>query len=535
MKRNVLLILLLIGGLSYAKRRSSKNVEKKSVIINVGSSKIIELPFTPSEILKGDKGEMDINPETGEPQGSPSNTIFEAKYKGRRIRIRGLQRGAGNLEVLDKKGRKRMIIWVYISTPQKGRIVKTIKKLLKDVEGIRIYVSGDDVTIDGELFRQQDRERIDRIVEKITKDDGVKIINLTSYSPLFMIALAKKIEKEINDPQVQVKALKDKFMLTGKVTYSVKGSKESEKKDEKEKLKAMAKRDRYHKIAVAYVGEKNYTGGKTEGSGGKDHTIINAIDLVAQKKSQQVDKMIRIQFDFVELAKNYMKKFGFNWAPGIYGENYMDGKERNMLGDMSSVNVKEGGGITSVITGTIRNLFPKLHNAKQFGHAKTLESAQVMTKNKEKAHFKSGTQVVLLKRQEGKPDYYVPTDFGLDATFIPEVMSKNNAVSLEMRISYHSLPSGGIIGPGSNIPHHEVSTTLIIESGKSAAIGGMVKNVSGKMFDKIPQGIENSFVNIYHSKDFMHNRSQMIMFITPMIITDSTSGSAELKRKFRVK
>ncbi len=74
-----------------------------------------------------------------------------------------------------------------------------------------------------------------------------------------------------------------------------------------------------------------------------------------------------------------------------------------------------------------------------------------------------------------------------------------------------------------------------MESGKSAALAGMIKNVSYKLFDKEPTAAQLSIFSIYHSKDFQSDKSQFIMFITPQIVEDASKGSNELKRKFRVK
>jgi pilus assembly protein CpaC len=531
MKKYFLVLFILFAINIYS--RSSSDVIKKSIVINVGTARVISLPFAPGEVLKGDKGDADIDPKTGEPGDlTPSNTIFEAKWKDKKVRIRGLAVGSGNLEVFDKRGKKRMIIWVYISTPKKGRAVRNLQKLLKGVEGVNVYVSGDDVTIDGELFRQKDRERIDEIVSKYSTD-GVKIINLTVYSPIFMQAMAKKIQKEIGDPQIIVKPLRDKFMIKGQINYKTQSGEGSKDGNAAELGKAIEKAKRYYRIAEAYLGETNYVGSKE--SEAERQTIVEAIQLVEQKDSQQIDKQIRIQFDFVELAKSYMKKFGFSWAPGIYsGEtNQTEIREQGLLGDMSTANVGSGG-ITATITGTIRNLIPKLHNAKQFGHAKVLETAQVITKNKTDARFDSKRKVLLYSGSDEGKALYEPIEFGLMSTYTPEIIEENNAINLKIDISYDTLPEGPI-RHGSNIPNHKVVSELIIESGRSAAIAGMIKNVSAKYFDRIPDNIESSFLNIYHSKDFIHNKSQMIMFITPTIIEDSSSGSDRLKRKFRMK
>ena len=535
MKKILIIALILATSSVVAKKKKTRYVEKRSIVVNLGSSKVVELPFTPGEVIKGDLGDADIDPDTGEPM-APSDTYFEAKWnRKKKVRIRGLKIGSGNLEIFDKRGKKRMEILIYISSPEKSRYVSSIRKMLKEVEGVEVGISGDDITIDGELFRQQDKERIERIVDKMST--SIKIINLTRYSPLFMRAMAKKIEKEINDPQIHIKSLKDKFMIKGKIQYTATGKSDaaSLRKDQEALQIAQQKRQRYYDIATAYLGDGNYTGAKKDGSSGVQ-TIVPAVEIIKKTESQEIDKLVRIQFDFVELAKTYLKKFGFSWTPGITSpdRNAAAQKEFGGIGDMSQVSYTPEKGLTSIITGTIRNLFPKLHNAKQFGHARTLESSQVITKNKTQVTFNSGKKVILVEKGD-RGDTTRIVDFGLNSTYTPEIIQDNSAISLDINITYQSLPPGGLISAGSNIPSHTIRSTMIIESGQSAAIGGMISNLSWKMYDKIPRGLEDSLFGIYHSKDFVRNKSQMVMFITPTIVDNAASGTKELKRKFRVK
>lgn len=475
----------------------------------------------------------------GKPPGtnaaSTSGTIFEAQWKDNKLRIRGLAKGSGNMELFDKNNKKRMIIYIYVTSPQKMRIVQTLKKILKDVEGVRVYMSGDDIYIDGELFTSKDRERIQELVRNFSTglagEAPAKVVNLTTYSPLYMQAMAKKIEKAINDPEIFVKPLKDKFLLTGTITYIQKGM------DTSARAMAEAKERRYREIAQAYISEIDYTG--TDKKGDTKQEIVSIIKLVPKQESQELDKLIRIQFDFVELLKGYVKRFGFKWAPGMYsGEPYSVARKEGLIGDTSYLQV-DGAGITGVLTGTINNLFPKLQNARQFNHARVLESSQVMTKNAQQTTFDSGTTFLLpMLDKQSNTTSYEKVNIGLKSTYTPVIVEETKTIAIDINLTYESLPeSGEVTGNGAGIKSHTIRTNLLIESGKSAAIGGLIRNVNSKMYDQMPseQAIQNSLFSIYHSKDFRNEKSQLIMFITPTIVEDSSAGGQELKKIFGVK
>ena len=84
-----------------------------------------------------------------------------------------------------------------------------------------------------------------------------------------------------------------------------------------------------------------------------------------------------------------------------------------------------------------------------------------------------------------------------------------------------------------------VSTNLVVKSKESAVAGGIVVNKESQDFDKNPPfGTDqtqdgSTLFSFLRSKSVQNNRSQFVVFVTPEIIDSASSGTDEIKRKFR--
>ena len=78
-----------------------------------------------------------------------------------------------------------------------------------------------------------------------------------------------------------------------------------------------------------------------------------------------------------------------------------------------------------------------------------------------------------------------------------------------------------------------VKTIVDVRSGQSAAIGGLIENTTGTEFN--PDSNPDALFNLYSAKDFRRNKSQFVVFVTPIIKPSASAGSEKIKRKFRLR
>ena len=116
----------------------------------------------------------------------------------------------------------------------------------------------------------------------------------------------------------------------------------------------------------------------------KKNPIENFIVVNKQSSPPSVPKLVKVIVQFVELAKDYNKVFGFKWIPLMTGD-----------GGSVSFNRVDSGGVSSKSNGTlaatISNLFPKLASAKGAGH-RVIQSGVIITEDKKPAKISKPLQ-----------------------------------------------------------------------------------------------------------------------------------------------
>lgn len=378
------------------------------------------------------------------------------------------------------------------------KAAKDIQNLLKDIEGIVIKIINNRVIVDGEILIPADINRILSVMKQYPSQAA----SLVRLSPLAQNKISKLIERAINNPEVHVRAINGKFLLEGVVT-------------------SKAEKTRAYLLAQTYVPDIVLN----EGDGGKvqKRRTLDIIDLINVKippTPVEKKKLIQLVFHYVEMNKDYVKGFRFQWNPS--------------LSSQTEINIETGRNIASTIRTTISNLIPKLNWAKEHGHARVLKSVSIITENGANGSLNSQSSIPYLS---GAGDN-ITTSFvkvGLSSSVTPTIVSSSsNSIQLQIKFEINSLVSRSQAGPLT--AGHKVQTSLVVKSGHSAALAGLITNESGTFYNKLPEGSDtNPIISLYSSKDFHRKQSQFVVFITPIIKSSASAGADKIKKKFNLK
>jgi pilus assembly protein CpaC len=191
-------------------------------------------------------------------------------------------------------------------------------------------------------------------------------------------------------------------------------------------------------------------------------------------------------------------------------------------------------GIIAEISGVITNLLPKLNAAKQHGFARVLKSSSVTTKEGQQGVVNATQNLPILIRQPGNvgaiTNSSVPV--GVESTITPTISNpRSDIIQLDMQFRVSSLI--GQTDQGPQTASNFVKTIVDVRSGQSAAIGGLIENTTGTEFN--PDSNPDALFNLYSAKDFRRNKSQFVVFVTPIIKPSASAGSEKIKRKFRLR
>ncbi|MCB0406714.1 MAG: BON domain-containing protein [Bdellovibrionales bacterium] len=382
------------------------------------------------------------------------------------------------------------------------RVAREIQSLLNNIEGISIKILNNKVIVDGQILLPSDMKRIHSVV----KQYGDLATTLVTLSPLAQNKIAEFIERKIDNPEISVTATNQKFILEGFAN--------SEK--ERDKAEILAKMYVPDVIVDEAVADKKVLERKAD-------IVINLIQVRPPPEAAP-PKIIQMVIHYVELQKDYTKGFRFQWTPDV--------------GDGSTLNFSTGGnspgGVMATLTGTISNLLPKLNWAKEHGVARVLQSSSLIVEDGKTGVLNSITRLPYqVVNGQGQPS----TNFeetGLKTNITPQVMGeRSDSVKLAMNFSVKSLLSYSDQGPLTAA--REIQTTIHVQSGKSAAVGGLITSDQATNYNKLPANASrNPIISLYASKDFRKNQSQFVVFVTPIIKSSASAGSEKIKSKFRI-
>lgn len=480
-----LLIAFALSSVAHAQASGTKNIPL-SIGIPYDES-VPEMPY-----------EFDLS-------GTYKNLVrLEYNPTTKTLRFSPKKEGFGTLIILDKSNRAPVYKFtVDVRKTDLNKVAREITNLLTEIEGISIKIANNRVVVDGQILLPSDMKRIHSVV----KQYGELATSLVTLSPAAQVKIAQFIERAIGNPEIHVRAVNGKFMLEGV----------AEDQKEKDRAEIIAKTYVPDVVVDEAVADRKVQERVTE-------VVINLITLRPTPEAEP-SKIVQIVVHYVELQKDYTKGFRFQWTPDI--------------GDGSKISFTTGdrspGGLTSTLTGTISNLLPKLNWAKEHGHARVLQSASIIVEDNKPGTLNS---IQNIPYQVVTGDGLPSTSFaeaGIRTTVTPRIIgSRSDSIGLKLNFSVRSLI--GMTQQGPMTSAREINTEIIVRSGASAAVGGLISNDTSTAYNRLPANASsNPLISLYASKDFRRNQSQFVVFVTPIIKASASAGTENIKRKFRLR
>lgn len=413
--------------------------------------------------------------------------------------------GYADLQIFDEKDHKIYEFHLDVQHNDHAKVAQEIKSLLSDIEGIQIKIINNRVVVDGQVLLPREMNRIISVVAQY----GDKVASsLVTLSPIAQKKIAQAIYNDINLPEVEVRAINDKFILQGTVD-------------------SKADSDRCEAIAQMYVPDIVKTTGEKEGTivTLKKSFVLNLLQIKAPAPKEP-GKIIQMVIHYVELNKNFEKSFKFQFTPTLQDNS----------GITFTQDSRTPSNIISTITGTVSNLLPKLNWAKQYGHARVLQSSSLIVLDGQKGDLKNTTAIpyVTANQTTGQP----VTNFaeaGMSTSITPKIINpRSDSIQLQVDFSLKSLL--GTTDAGPMISNNAMTTLIVVRSGQSAAIGGLISNTTSTDYNKLPKNAATDpIISLYASKDFQRDQSQFVVFITPQIKASASQGAEKIKDKFRLR
>lgn len=420
------------------------------------------------------------------------------------LRFTPRREGLCTFTIKDMKNEKIVAEYrVEVRKSKLDAVVREMQALLGDIEGINIKIVNNKVVVDGQILLPRDMNRIYNVVSQF----GDQASSLVTLSPLAQKKIAEFIARDINNPEIEVRAVNDKFILQGVASSE----------DEKNRAEIIAKT-----YVPALIVEKSEMDGIVKRPKPANDGVINLITVKAAAPPPP-GKIIQLVVHYVELKKTYSKNFRFQFTPEI--------------ADGSGVTIQSGdrnpGGIGTSIMATINNLIPKLNWAKAHGHARVLESTTMIVQDGKVGTINAYSDYPYqIATDKGQSTGFKPV--GIASKITPVILGeRSDSISLEVNFKIDSLV--GVLNGAPLTSTNAIDTAIVVRSGQSAAIGGLIKSQSNTGYNTPPTDVRNPIISLYASKDFQRNQSQFVVFVTPIIKSSASSGAEKIKKKFRLR
>ncbi len=420
-----------------------------------------------------------------------------------KIRFTPIKAGLATLSIHEKTGNKIFEYRIEVRDTKLTKMVREIRALLSDIEGISIKIVNDRVVVDGKVVHPEDLNRIVGVLGQYGSDAA----SLVEVSPFAQQKIAEIIEREINNPDVQVRARNGVFVLTGEVQTDF-DSKQAE---------LIARTF----APPPFFGEAEKTKDLLKP---KRDNVANLLHIRPPvQQGEPPPKLIQVVMHFVELTKDYSNSSRFQWTPGV-----ADNTNLQFVRD-----TRNPSGVVSTISATISNLLPKLNWAKAHGHARILKTTSIITKDGVQGEVRQETIVKVVAQNSLGTPTTADTTYGTTARITPKVISsKSDSINLQVSIEVSDVI--GMTSNGPSIAKNMVSTQVDVRSGESAAIGGFISSNQTMDYNKLPASVDNPLFSLYSSKAFQKGQSQFVIFLTPVIKSSASSGVEKVKEKFRL-
>lgn len=424
-------------------------------------------------LVKGQQKTIDAPDMNRVAVGNPE--VADVKSLQKQVLVTAINAGQTDIIIWDTNQTQRSIKVRVVDTDPR-QIATEVRRLLRNVEGIKVNEMTSKVIIEGKALRKDDLNTVNRIASIYPQ-----VTSLVTLSTDVLNTICQYINNELKTSELtgaEAVRLGNKIVLQGEVPS----------KDDKEKIEIVA--------------------------GAFEVQFTNLVKVGVSLK-----KMVLVNVDFVEMEKNKMTETGIDWDDSIRASASISGSAGFGPGAESTrMNGAYRFGSSYGVT---------IKMVKNNKNAHFIARPKLLCRSGEKAEFLAGGEIPIKTVAENLSSVeYKP--FGIILNIEPVVDNYGNiATSIEVENSTISEFLDGEPAFQSS----RVRTNINVKSGEVIVLSGLVNREHAKAVDKIPLlGSIPILGELFKSRSFKSNKSELVIFVTPVVMSP---GNEENKRLIR--
>lgn len=388
------------------------------------------------------------------------------ELNSREILVVGRRRGTTTVTATTVEG-DRYVFSIQVTGAETGALLELVRSFLGPMEGIYARVYGDTVVIEGEAVTPGMFGRAQRARELF----GDQVQNFVRFRPS-AVEQVNKLLRKVGLADVQANLVGGRLFLEGSV-----GSEQ-----DMEKARAVTR---------AYG--------------------LDAENLITMGRSL----MVEIDVEFVEVRRQGLDQIGIRWPSSVGGTAELGLThslwQKNMPSPPPSNLSLNVSADTSM---TLEMLFSD-------GYARLLAQPRLVCGSGSKAQFLAGGEipVVVINDRTVNVEY---KEFGILLKVAPVADARGNInMDVEAEVSQvdESLRTLGVPG----FRTRRVKTSVTVQEGQSIILSGLFSNEESKAVQRFPLlGHIPIIGELFKSRDFRQERSNLVVFVTPHVVTPQT-------------
>lgn len=428
----------------------------------------------PSSLTRQESVTVATGYEIGDVASTDPKVLDFLVQEGRRsIYLHAKGEGFSTLTLWDAQGELKDVVPVTVYGASLKSIMNEARVQFASLRTVEMIVEGEDLRLVGEAPSPADFKRLEAFANRYPQ-----VRNEVTLAKPVLETLISKIEGAIGVPGIRVREVRNRLVLDG-IAYSAEAAK------------------RAFEIAKLYAPD-----------------CLNLIEVRQANRVPGKEKMVQLDFYFMEIQKSALRTFGIQWAPGAFPAG--EGANMSLGGGGGSAGGSGGlGDIGKSLIGFVLNLAPKIRFVKEHGLGRVLENPTLFVKSGDDARFFSGVQVPYYSQESVQFK-----EVGIQLEAWPIV--SGNSVDLKLTATLSS-PSPHIKG---GINTHTVNTTAYVASGQAVVLGGILSNRQVKTYNRVPEALSTgtALFTLFLSKDFQSSNSELVVFVLPRIVEELPSA-----------
>lgn len=250
---------------------------------------------------------------------------------------------------------------------------------------------------------------------------------------------------------------------------------------------------------------------------------VQGVNLTTQESLQQINLRVR----FAEVSRQELLRYGVNWQALINSGSFA-------FGLITGGPVSSGAGAGNTLSGSFSsnsaNVDMILDALQSNGALEILAEPNITTVTGRSASFLAGGEIPVPVPVTNEMVGIEYKPYGVSLVFTPTLLP-NDRISLQVRPEVSTLAGSGIVEiAGTSIPAFRVrraDTQVEVGSGQTFAIAGLFQRDSSTDADQLPLlGDIPILGNLFRSKRFQRNETELVILITPYLVRPVSGQSA---------